>query len=111
MAVAAVIKARDATSLKRAIVELTFSGTYTTGGEATTLGFLKDLSWTVVHAMLTGGTAAGSAVNGVQAVYNHSTNKIQLYRVDQVDDTLEELPNGTALDQVTRVEFVGLGNS
>lgn len=109
MAVAAVIKARDVSSLKRTIVELTFSGTYTTGGEAPTEGFLKLLSYSeVTLALIEGG---GAAATGVVPKYNYSTDKVMLFRVDQVDDTLEELPNATAIAQVLRGEFIGKGNN
>lgn len=109
MAVALAIKARDASSLKRAIVELTFSGTYTTNGEATTNGFKKDLSFSRIHMVhIEGG---GAAATGVVAKYDYAADKILLFRTDQIDDTLEELPNATAIAQVLRAEFIGEGNN
>lgn len=109
MAVAMVIKARDVSTLKRTVVELTFSGTYSTGGEATTTGFLKDLSYSeVLFAHIESG---GAAATGVVPKYDYATDKIMLFRADQIDDTLEELPNGTAIAQVLRAELVGRGNN
>lgn len=109
MAVALSIKARDVSSLKRTIVELTFSGTYTTNGEATTAGFLKDLSMSEI--LFVDVESGGAAATGVVAKYDYAANKILLFRTDQIDDTLEELPNATAIAQVLRAEFVGRGNN
>lgn len=109
MAVAVSIKARDVSSLRRTVVELTFSGTYSTGGEAPTNGFLKALEATRFHIVhIEGG---GAAATGVVPKYDYATNKVMLFRTDQVDDTLEELPAATAIAQVLRAEFVGEGNN
>ena len=109
MAVAVAIKARDASSLKRVIVELTFSGTYTTGGEAPTIGFLKTLSLSKIHIAHIDQGSLGAA-DGVGAKYDYANNKVMLFRSDQIDDFEEELPNGTAITNVLRAEFVGEGN-
>ena len=109
MTVAVSIKARDVSSLRRTVVELTFSGTYTTGGEAPTNGFLKALEGTKFHIVHV--ESGGAAATGVVAKYDYANNKVQLFRVDQIDDSLEELPNGTAIAQVLRAEFVGEGNN
>ena len=112
MAVALAIKARDVSSLKRAVVELTFSGTYTTGGEAPTAGFLKELSFSKIHTvnfmqadvLTTGGLVAG---------YDLATNKVFLRETaGTVDLPLKELSSGASLTGVIfRAEFVGEGNN
>jgi len=112
MAVAVAIKARDVSSLKRIVAELTFSGTYTTGGEAPTEGFLKAfamskfhlVAFTQVDVLTTGGLVAG---------YDHATNKVFLRETaGTVDLPLKELTSGASLTGVIfRAEFVGEGNN
>jgi hypothetical protein len=88
---------------------LAFSGTYTTNGEAPTNGFLRDLelpsSGKIVRANIDGG---GGAAVGVVAEYDRTNHKVKLYRVDQIDDFMEELPNATSLTGITlHGEFKG----
>jgi len=111
MAVATTIKARDATSLKRYIVELAFSGTYTTGGEASSAGFLKDLSLSKIHMVKFTGVDTGTTT-GLLAKYDHTANKVMLMETAAtVDNPLKELSSGASLTGVTlRAEFIGEGN-
>jgi hypothetical protein len=108
VAVAVTIVDRDVEGsryVKRAT--LAFSGTYTTGGEAPTNGFLRDLelSAKVVQANIGGG---GGAAVGVVADYDYAANKVKLYRTYQIDDFQEEVPNATSLTGITlRGEFKG----
>jgi hypothetical protein len=106
MAVAVAVVDVDYTSRKRVVADLTFSGTYTTNGEVTVNGFLKDLGLTtkVVHCNANQG---GAAATGKVLQYDYAANKMKVFRVDQIDDNLEELPNGTALQDVLRCEFIG----
>lgn len=106
MAVAAVMKVRDVTSRKRNVMELTFSGTYTTGGETPTGGWKKTSEcYTAIEKVNV--DSGGAAATGVVARYDHVNDKLMLFRVDQIDDAMEELPNATAIAQVLRAEFVG----
>jgi hypothetical protein len=88
-------------------VSLAFSGTYTTNGEVTTAGILKDLGFsTKVTAYMPQG--GGGAAVGVASEYDFANNKVKLYRTDQVDDFQEELPNATSLTGITlRAKFEG----
>ncbi len=112
MAVAVSILARDATSLKRAIVTLTFSGTYTTGGETPSPTFLKALSWSKVHLANFTQVDLGVAA-GLIAQYDHVNNKVLLFETaGTVDLPLKELTSAASLTGVVmRAEFVGEGNS
>lgn len=109
MAVTVTIRARDFTSKKRVVADLAFSGTYTTGGEAPTNGFLRDLGLqSVDFADIEGGSPVGQPTLGVIAKYEYSTNKVTLWRTDQIDDFKEEVPNATSIANITlRGEFVG----
>jgi hypothetical protein len=111
MAVATSIVARDASSLKRIIATLTFSGTYTTGGEASTAGFLKDLSLSKIHMVSFTQVDTGTTT-GLVAKYDHATNKVMLLETAAaVDQPLKELTSGGSLTNVTfRAEFIGEGN-
>lgn len=108
MAVAVAITHRDLSNRKRQIATLTFSGTYSTGGEAPTQGFLKalELGVKVDFATIEGG---GGVANGVVAQYDYTANKVKLFRTDQIDDFSEELPAATSLTNVgpLRGEFIG----
>lgn len=110
MAASLAIVARDATNLKRAVVIITLSGTYTTGGEVTTAGFKKDLSFSRIHLVHFEAALAG-ADTLVIPKYDYATDKLMLFRADQVDDFLEQLPNATAITHVFRAEFIGEGNN
>jgi len=110
MAVAVSAIRRDATALKRVFCTLTFSGTYTTGGEAPTVGWLKALS---LSSLLKANIDQGGngASDGVIAKYNHSTNKIQLYEGGAaVDSPMKELTSAQAIALVLQAEFIGDGN-
>ena len=109
MAVTVSVVDREFTNRKIVVADLTFSGSYTTGGEAPTNGFKKDLGLPtkVTHASIDQG--GGSADSGVLAKYDYVNDKILLYRVDQIDDFAEQLPNATPLTNVgpLRVRFTG----
>lgn len=105
MAVALAIVVRDFTSLKRVIADLTFSGTYTTGGEVTTKGFLADLGMNKIWKV--NPDQGGNVATGLILQYNYTTNKMTLFRADQVDDFIEEVANAAALTGVHRCEFIG----
>jgi len=112
MAVAVAILARDASSLKRAICTLTFSGTYTTGGETPSPSFLKALSFSRVLFVSITQADLGVAA-GLIAQYDHVNNKLLLFETaGTVDLPLKELSSGASLTGVVmRAEFVGEGNS
>lgn len=109
MTVALAIKSRDFSSKKRVVAELTFSSTYTTGGEAPTSGYKAQLGYTQIDFVsLEGGAGADQPTLGVRAKYDYATDKITLWRTDQVDDYAEEVPNGTSIASIIiRGEFVG----
>lgn len=110
MAVAVTIKARDFTSKKRVVAELTFSGTYTTGGEAPTAGFLAELGLSSVDmANLEAGAPVAQAALGTIAKYEYSTNKVTLWEgAAAADNPFEELTSGQSIaNLVLRGEFVG----
>lgn len=111
MAVALAVRARDVSSLRRIIADLTFSGTYTTGGEATTAGFLKDLSMSRIH-MVHFNQVDGGVSAGLVAQYNPTTNKVQLYEGGAaVDSPQKEVTSAQSLAGVVmRAEFIGEGN-
>jgi len=110
MAVAVSAIRRDATALKRVICTLTFSGTYTTGGEAPTVGFLKALSLSaIIKANIDQG--GNGASDGLVAKYNHSTNKVQLYEGGAAADSpMKEVTSAQAIAVVLIAEFIGDGN-
>jgi hypothetical protein len=112
MAVAVAILARDVSSLKRAIVQLTFSGTYTTGGETPSPSFLKALSFSKVHLAKFTQVDLGVAA-GLIAQYDHVNHKVVLFETaGTVDLPLKELSSGASLTSVVmRAEFVGEGNN
>jgi hypothetical protein len=112
MAVAAVIKARDVSSLKRLIVELTFSGTYTTGGEVTTAGFKKDLAMSKIH-MVNFMQSDVETAAGLIAGYDITNNKVFLRETaGTVDLPFKELSSGASLTNVKFLaEFIGEGNN
>lgn len=109
MTVAVTVRTRNFDSKKRVVADLTFSSTYTTGGEAPTNGFLRELGLqTVDFADIESGAPVGQPTLGVVAKYEYSTGKVTLWRTDQVDDFKEELPNGTSIANIVlRGEFVG----
>ncbi len=111
MAVATAILARDVSSLKRVIASLTFSGTYTTGGEAPTAGFLKDLAMSKFH--MVNFTEVDNAVTGLVAKYDHAANKVMLFETAAaVDSPLKEITSAQSLTGVVfRAEFIGEGNN
>lgn len=106
MAVALAVVDIYYTSRKHVVADLTFSGTYTTGGEVTTNGYKKDLGMPtkVLRANLDSG---GAADTGFVPQYDHAADKIILRRTDQVDDFQEQLPNATAITGTIRAEFIG----
>jgi hypothetical protein len=112
MAVATVIKARDVSSLKRIIAELTFSGTYTTGGEASSAGFKKDLAMTKFH-QVNFMQADVVTTGGLVASYDLAADKVFLRETaGTVDLPLKELSSGASLTGVVfRAEFIGEGNN
>jgi len=112
MAVVTTILARDVSSLKRMIALLTFSGTYTTGGEAPTAGFLKDLSMSRIHAVFFEQSDV-LVTGGLVASYDHATNKVFLRETaGTVDLPLKELSSAASLTGVLfRAEFIGEGNN
>lgn len=112
MAVALVIKARDVTSLKRVIAELTFSGTYSTGGEVTTAGFKKDLSMTKFHQVVFS-QVDGGVTSGLNAQYNIATDKVMLFETAAaVDNPQKEVTAAQSLTGIVfRAEFIGEGNN
>lgn len=109
MAVAVTIKARDFTARKHVVADLAFSGTYTTGGEAPTNGFQRELGLSGIDAVgIEPGNLAAQPTLGVTAKYEYTTDKVTLWRTDQVDDFMEELPNGTSIANITlRGRFTG----
>ena len=111
MAVALAIRARDASSLKRIIADLTFSGTYTTGGEVTTAGFLKDLSLSRVH-MVHFAQVDGAVAGGIMPQYDHVANKVKLFEGGAAADSPnKEVTSAQSLTGiVVRAEFIGEGN-
>lgn len=106
MAVAVTINDRDVRGSRfHRQVRMTFSGTYTTGGEAPTGGWLKALEFSTKvtdYLPQSGGIGSAGAGAGLGIVtdYDRTNNKVLLYRVDQIDDHLEEVPNGTSLTNV-----------
>jgi hypothetical protein len=112
MAVATSILARDATALKRMIALLTFSGTYTTGGEAPTNGFLKDFAMSRM-LMVVFSQSDGAVSGGVVAQYDHTNNKVKLFEGGAAADSPnKELTSGQSLTGViVRAEFIGEGNN
>jgi len=112
MAVAVSTLARDVSSLKRVIALLTFSGTYTTGGEAPTEGFLKALSLSKIHAVFFEQSDV-LTTGGLVASYDHTNNKVFLRETaGTVDLPLKELSSGASLTGVLfRAEFIGEGNN
>lgn len=110
MAVAVSIKARDFTAKKRVIADLTFSGTYTTGGEAPTNGFLKDLELSKIDfAKIESGAPVAQTALGTVAKYEYSTNKVTLWEGGAAADSpMKELTSGQSIaNLVLRGEFVG----
>lgn len=110
MAVAVTIKSRDFTSKKRVFADLTFSGTYTTGGEAPTNGFLKELGLSSIDfAKIESGAPAAQTTLGTIAKYEYSTNKVTLWEgAAGADAPFEEVTNGQSIaNLVLRGEFVG----
>lgn len=105
MALALTVVARDVSSMKRVIADLALSGTYTTGGEAPSLGFLKELGMTEVLKVNV--DSGGAAATGKLSQYDYANAKLKLFRTDQIDDFAEEVPNGTALADTLRAEFIG----
>jgi len=112
MAVAVSILARDVSSLKRIVALLTFSGTYTTGGETPTAGFLKELVMSRIHFVAFEQSDVLVA-GGLVASYDHTNNKVFLRETaGTVDLPLKELSSGASLTGVlVRAEFVGEGNN
>jgi len=112
MAVAVSTLARDVSSLKRVIALLTFSGTYTTGGEAPTAGFLKEFSLSKIHAVFFE-QADVLVTGGLVASYDHVNNKVFLRETaGKVDLPLKELSLGASLTGVlVRAEFIAEGNN
>lgn len=111
MAVALTILGRDASSLRRIVAQLTFSGTYTTGGEAPTNGFLKELAMSRILLALFEQADVLTA-GGLVASYDHTNNKVFLRETaGTVDLPLKELTSGASLTNVVfRAEFIGEGN-
>lgn len=109
MAVAVAINDRDvAGSRYKRQVTATFSGTYTTGGEAPTVGWLKALEFSTKVTSCAQNGGQGVAV-GVVGSYDRATNKLLLFRADQIDDFLEELPNAQSLTNVVlELTFEGI---
>lgn len=112
MALAASILARDVSSLKRAIVLMTLSGTYTTGGEAPSPGFKNLLNMTKIHAVFFEQSDV-LTTGGVVASYDHAADKVFLRETaGTVDLPLKELSSGASLTGVVlRAEFIGEGNN
>lgn len=112
MAVAVSILARDVSSLKRVIAQLTFSGTYTTGGEAPAAGFKKELVMSRILAVFFEQSDVLTA-GGLVASYDHTNDKVFLRETaGTVDLPLKELTSGASLTNVVmRAEFIGEGNN
>lgn len=112
MAVAVAVVARDVSSLKRVIATLTFSGTYTTGGEAPTAGFLKELSMSKIH-MVNLAQDDVVAAGRYGASYDRAANKVMLAETSATVDTPhKELTSGATLTNIVfRAEFIGEGNN
>lgn len=106
MAVAVAVVDVDYTGRKRVIADLTFSGTYTTNGEAPTNGFLKDLGFSR-RILKCNPDMGGAAAAGKILQFDYAANKMKIFRTDQIDDLQEELPNATALADTLRCEFIG----
>lgn len=109
MAVAVAITDRDvegSSYVRRGT--LTFSSTYSTGGEAPASGWPAALELSASGAIrqMTIGGGGGAAV-GVVPEWDAANDKVKLYRTDQVDDFQEELPNGTSISSVLRFEAKG----
>lgn len=103
MAVAVTIIDRDVegTRFKRT-VSMAFSGTYTTGGESPTNGWLKALELPASGKVTDFNPQfGGGAAVGVGAQYDRTNNKVLLFRTDQIDDFNEELPAATSLTGIT----------
>jgi hypothetical protein len=107
MAVAVAVVDVDYSGRKRVVADLTFSGTYTTNGEAPTVGFLKALGLSS-KVLKCNPDAGGAATLGKVLQYDYAANKMKLFRADQIDDFLEEVPNATAIADTIRCEFVGI---
>lgn len=112
MAVAVAIRARDVSSLRRVIADLTFSGTYTTGGEAPSAGFLKSMEFSKIHFVTLTQTDTGTTT-GLVAKYDHTNNKVMLCETAAtVDNPLKELTSAASLTNIAfRAEFIGEGNN
>jgi hypothetical protein len=105
MAVTVTINDRDVAGSRYVRqVRMAFSGTYSAGGEAPTVGFLRALEFTTkvtsYNPQGPGIGNGGGAGLGIQSDYDRVNNKVLLYRTDQVDDFLEELPAATSLTNV-----------
>lgn len=98
MAVAVAVVARDATAKKRVIAELTFSGTYTTGGEAPTGGFLPELGLDTMDLAIFEQPQFAALLT-----YDYAENKVVLW---EIADAAEQ-DNGDAIVFVVRGEFIG----
>lgn len=112
MAVAVTVVASDVTSLKRAIVALTFSGTYTTGGETPSPTLAKTLSMSrFLTALFTQDDTLVSG--GLLARLDRATGKIMLFETaGTVDLPFKELSSGASLTGVIfRGEVIGEGNN
>ena len=112
MAVSVAVVARDVSSLKRVIATLTFSGTYTTGGEQVSGGFLKALAMSKVHMVnLAQDDVEAAARFG--ASYDRAADKVMLAETSgTVDTPHKELSSGASLTNVVfRAEFIGEGNN
>lgn len=102
----------DVTSLRRAFCKLTFSGTYTTGGETPSPTVLKALGFSKIlmaHFMQFDVVAAG----GLIATYDVASGKLFLRETaGTVDLPFKELSSGASLTNVVFLaEFVGEGNN
>jgi len=110
MPVTVTVKSRDFTAKKRVVADLTFSGTYTTGGEVTTNGFLRDLGLSSMDiAHIESGAPVAQAALGTIAKYEYSTDKITLWESGAAVDTpFKELTSGQSIaNLVLRGAFIG----
>jgi len=110
MAVAVTIRSIDYTAKKRVVADLVFSGTYTTGGEAPTNGFLRNLGLSSIEvAHIEGGAPVAQAALGHVAKYEYSTDKVTLWEgAAGADAPMEEVTSGQSIANLTlRGSFLG----
>ena len=98
MALGIVVKDRNTFGASNAVVvECTGDTSYPTGGYPLTAALtgLDRVGASSITFPVSGGPT-GAAV-GYRPVYDYANQKIMLFRTDQIDDPMEEVPNATSV--------------